>query len=134
MDFVTGGVYNGKLDWVLENYDSDYAILKENHRPETVDTPLMIVDKLEDRIYNFLRDQEEGVDKWQEYYHSLIKWEQTSTSRKLVIIGTDITGGIVPIDQQNRLWRDKIGFIYQQLTKDAQRVFRVWFGIPQQLK
>ncbi|UOR10878.1 bifunctional adenosylcobinamide kinase/adenosylcobinamide-phosphate guanylyltransferase [Halobacillus amylolyticus] len=134
MDFVTGGAYNGKLDWVIENYDSDYTILKDDQQPESVDTPRLIIDKLEDRIYNYLSDQDEETEKWQKYYRSLMKWEQTFTSRQLVIIGTDITGGIVPMDKQNRLWRDMTGFIYQQLTKDAQRVFRVWFGIPQQLK
>ncbi|UOQ95402.1 bifunctional adenosylcobinamide kinase/adenosylcobinamide-phosphate guanylyltransferase [Halobacillus shinanisalinarum] len=134
MDFVTGGAYNGKLDWVIENYDSDYTILKEDQQSGSVDTPLLIVDKLENRIYNYLSNQGEEGEKWQKYYDTLMKWEQTLTSRQLVIIGTDITGGIVPMDKQNRLWRDKTGFFYQQLTKDAQRVFRVWFGIPQQLK
>ncbi|ASN04689.1 bifunctional adenosylcobinamide kinase/adenosylcobinamide-phosphate guanylyltransferase [Virgibacillus necropolis] len=134
MDFITGGAYNGKLDWVLDNYHGDYTILKDNEELEPVRTPILIVTNLEASIYTYYIDQTDGGQQWQEYYHSLMEWERENTSRRLVMIGTDITGGIVPMEQRHRLWRDKVGFIYQQLTKDANHVFRVWFGKSQQLK
>lgn len=134
MDFVSGGAYNGMLDWVMENYDSDYTILQADQELEVVDTNILIVDKLEDTIYTNCNDEKDGTKKWQAYYHALLEWERTATSYQLIIIGIDITGGIVPIERKDRLWRDRLGFIYQQLTNDAEHVFRIWFGIAQQLK
>lgn len=133
MDFVTGGAFNGKLDWVIRNYDSDCTILQTEGELTNVDTNILIVDKLEDIIYKYCSDEADATSEWQSYYHALLEWERTAVSHQLIMIGTDITGGIVPVEQQDRLWRDKLGFVYQQLTKDAEHVFRVWFGIAQQL-
>lgn len=134
MDFVSGGAYNGMLDWVMENYDRDCIILQAGQELENVETDILVVEKLEDMIYKYCNDGVDGNKQWRAYYHALLKWERTSTSHQLIMIGIDITGGVVPVEQKNRLWRDRVGFIYQQLTKDAERVFRVWFGIAQQLK
>ncbi|WP_404451241.1 bifunctional adenosylcobinamide kinase/adenosylcobinamide-phosphate guanylyltransferase [Virgibacillus necropolis] len=134
MDFITGGAYNGMLDWAMENYDSDCTILQAGQEYKDVHTNILIVDKLEEIIYKYWNDQEDGTKQWREYYQALMKWERTATSHQLIMIGTDITGGIVPVEQKDRLWRDRLGFIYQQLTKDAECVFRIWFGISQQLK
>ncbi|WP_163527739.1 bifunctional adenosylcobinamide kinase/adenosylcobinamide-phosphate guanylyltransferase [Halobacillus ihumii] len=135
MDFVTGGAYNGKLDWVIEDYDSDYTILKEGQIPATVGTSLLIVNNLEEMIQKDCTKPEEAADRlWEAFYYSLMGWERTDPARQLVMIGTDITGGIVPVQQRDRLWRDRTGFIYQQITNDAKRVFRLWFGISEQLK
>ncbi|WP_079528930.1 bifunctional adenosylcobinamide kinase/adenosylcobinamide-phosphate guanylyltransferase [Halobacillus hunanensis] len=135
MDFVTGGAYNGKLDWAIENYDSDYTILKEGQILGTVGTHLLIVNNLEVMFYKDCMKPEKVADqRWEEFYHSLMGWERADPARQLVMIGTDITGGIVPVQQRDRLWRDRTGFIYQQITNDAQRIFRLWFGISEQLK
>lgn len=55
-------------------------------------------------------------------------------SRKLVIIGTDISKGIVPLEKENRLWRDFTGWVYQDLVAKAERVDVIWYGINQIMK
>jgi adenosyl cobinamide kinase/adenosyl cobinamide phosphate guanylyltransferase len=51
-----------------------------------------------------------------------------------VLIGDEIGSGVVPSDPFERLWRDETGFLYQTLAERAERVDRVWAGIPCRLK
>lgn len=51
-----------------------------------------------------------------------------------IIIGDEVGCGVVPIEPQDRDWRDETGRVYQLLARNARRVTRVWGGIPQVLK
>nr|WP_256522137.1 bifunctional adenosylcobinamide kinase/adenosylcobinamide-phosphate guanylyltransferase [Halobacillus sp. A5] len=62
------------------------------------------------------------------------EWEHSRPDHQLIIIGTDVTGGIVPVEKEHREWRDNVGLHYQQFIKEAESVYRIWYGIPQQLK
>jgi adenosylcobinamide kinase/adenosylcobinamide-phosphate guanylyltransferase len=61
-------------------------------------------------------------------------WEESGRNRLLVIIGTDITKGIVPLEQENRDWRDLTGWIFQDISSKADRVDVIWYGLNKQLK
>lgn len=63
-----------------------------------------------------------------------IRWEQEAEGRKLVVIGTDMSKGVVPMDRFMRLWRDEVGWCYQQLMKQADIAHMIWYQIPQVLK
>lgn len=67
------------------------------------------------------------IEKWME-------WEQNEENQRLVLIGTDISKGIVPMEKENRLHRDITGWLYQRLAARAERVDLVWYGISQTLK
>src|SRR5699024_9547212 len=54
--------------------------------------------------------------------------------RQLVIIGTDISKGIVPIDANDRLWRDVTGWFFQDLVARCKRFDIVWYGISRRMK
>lgn len=51
-----------------------------------------------------------------------------------ILIGDEIGSGIVPVDAGEREWRDETGRVYQLLTRHADRVTRIWAGIPEELK
>ncbi|WP_159462146.1 bifunctional adenosylcobinamide kinase/adenosylcobinamide-phosphate guanylyltransferase [Halobacillus sp. Marseille-P3879] len=126
MDFVTGGAHNGKLAWALTHYGSEAKVLRKGNSLENLGN-LVIVDQVEQIIGSPELDADQ-------FFRELWQWEQSSPVYQLVLIGTDITGGVVPAEREMREWRDKIGFYYQQFTKEAESVYRIWYGIAQQLK
>ncbi len=51
-----------------------------------------------------------------------------------ILVGTEIGCGIVPIAEEERIWRDKTGRVYQILAEEARSVVRIWAGLPVTLK
>lgn len=72
--------------------------------------------------------------KWDQLLENGIAWERTNPKRTLVIIGTDMTKGIVPLDKRKRSWRDITGWCYQDLVKKSNRVDLIWYGINERIK
>lgn len=71
---------------------------------------------------------------WIQIINNWFSWEKAVPQRKLVVIGTDITKGIVPIERENRLWRDVTGWAYQDLSAMADKVDVIWYGLNQTIK
>jgi adenosylcobinamide kinase / adenosylcobinamide-phosphate guanylyltransferase len=71
---------------------------------------------------------------WIQIINNWLSWEKAVPQRKLVVIGTDITKGIVPIERENRLWRDVTGWAYQDLSAMADKVDVIWYGLNQTIK
>jgi len=55
-------------------------------------------------------------------------------ARKQAVICTEVGGGIVPIDRDERQFREQAGRLAVLLAQRAERVVRVWCGLPQVLK
>lgn len=55
-------------------------------------------------------------------------------AKKQAVICTEVGGGIVPIDRDERQFREQAGRLAVLLSQRAQRVVRVWCGLPQWLK
>jgi len=53
---------------------------------------------------------------------------------KQVVICTEVGGGIVPIDKDERIFRERAGRLSVLLAKRAEKVVRIWCGLPQVLK
>ncbi|MBQ3645858.1 MAG: bifunctional adenosylcobinamide kinase/adenosylcobinamide-phosphate guanylyltransferase [Synergistaceae bacterium] len=51
-----------------------------------------------------------------------------------VITGDEISGGVIPVDKLERLWRDETGKIYQYLANEADIVDRIFAGLAIRLK
>ena len=51
-----------------------------------------------------------------------------------VLIGDEISSGVVPVDKFERLWRDETGKLYRFLAQEADIVDRVFAGLPLRLK
>lgn len=77
---------------------------------------------------------DESRQEWQSLSQKWMKWESGNQQRKLVLIGSDISKGIVPMAAEDRLWRDITGWVYQDLVSAADRVDVIWYGINQKLK
>ncbi|MBM7560846.1 bifunctional adenosylcobinamide kinase/adenosylcobinamide-phosphate guanylyltransferase [Fusibacter tunisiensis] len=57
-----------------------------------------------------------------------------SNKGDLVIVGRDIGAGVVPIDPEERAYRDHVGRCYQLISSVSDRVVRVSMGISEVLK
>ena len=60
--------------------------------------------------------------------------ERLDVLRECVVICTEISGGIVPVDEAERRWREETGKIYQLLAREAETVDRVFAGLAVRLK
>ena len=54
--------------------------------------------------------------------------------RELVIIMNEVGSGIVPMDKDEREWREAVGRVSCLFAKRADKVYRLIAGIPQRLK
>lgn len=124
MVLVFGGAYNGKLEFVKEkfgisskevffckdeNLEYDKKVICGFH----IFTKACILNKINSldvvrNNMNFLQDK--------------------------IIICDEINSGIVPIEKNDRAWREETGRAMQLLSKNSSSIFRVFFGIEERLK
>lgn len=77
------------------------------------------------------------VDGIEHYVHYCMKTGQTphiGFAPTTVVLCGDLFCGVVPLDTELRAWREATGHYLARLSKHAQRVTRVFAGIPQRLK
>ena len=87
-----------------------------------------IKEKINEKDSTFNRDDGRVlIKKW-------LHWEKQDENHKLIIIGTDISKGIVPMKRSDRQWRDLTGWFYQDLVKHCKRFDIIWYGINKRLK
>jgi adenosylcobinamide kinase / adenosylcobinamide-phosphate guanylyltransferase len=140
--FIIGGAFNGKRAWVKDNYKehNQWVSAYENQSlPINLlgfNTDVVILEGVEiwlkelSAIYDASRCRE----IWANCLEEWLSWEEKALHRKLIVIGTDITKGIVPIDAENRLWRDVTGWAYQDIAAISDKVDVIWYGLNQTIK
>ena len=130
MKLIFGGVYQGKLSYALETYN---LAEKDVYRckADNIDMPQNKV------IYE--------IDKWvlaliqagynsEELREELIKLRIYLKLFNVIAICNDISCGIVPVDPNLRLWREAVGRLLADLSKESDGVVRLFCGIPTILK
>ncbi|XMB85780.1 bifunctional adenosylcobinamide kinase/adenosylcobinamide-phosphate guanylyltransferase [Mycoplasmatota bacterium WC44] len=126
MIFILGGVYQGKVNWVKENYklefnkkeSKDYELLNVNDNT-------IVINNIEYLTKNSHYELE--IDK-------LLEWENNDSDRVVILIGNSIGRAVVPINEHERIFRDEVGFFYQRLIPKCFSVYRLWNGIEEKLK
>jgi adenosyl cobinamide kinase/adenosyl cobinamide phosphate guanylyltransferase len=110
---VIGGLASGKREYVKSEYgysDADISSSTEENTPVLFD--------LQELISN---------DSDSEHLFPALL-------NKQVVICTDISSGIVPLDPVEREKREAVGRLCIRLAREATRVVRVHCGLPQILK
>ncbi|WP_041964155.1 bifunctional adenosylcobinamide kinase/adenosylcobinamide-phosphate guanylyltransferase [Mesobacillus selenatarsenatis] len=142
MHFVTGGAFNGKSKWVREQYQlnetehSWHSAYQKDPILEPDNEKIVVFEGLE----VWLRESavsislDETRQKWQSLIQKWLEWENQDSQRKVILIGCDISKGIVPMVSEDRRWRDITGWIYQDIMSVAERADVIWYGISQKLK
>ncbi|MCM3006434.1 bifunctional adenosylcobinamide kinase/adenosylcobinamide-phosphate guanylyltransferase [Priestia koreensis] len=139
MHFIIGGAFNGKHEWVKKEYDhlTWYSAYKKDSLPEKLPGDEVIaIEGIERWIREYILENEQidaVCERFQKRIDTWMEWEQ-GTNGTIVVIGTEVGKGIVPMNEQDRSFRDACGYIYQYLTEKAAIVDQIWYGIPQRLK
>ena len=116
MDFIVGGKAQGKLAYVMQHY----RISREDVCDGAVCTP---------------EEAEHAAVLWR--YHEFIRRfpECRPVFRGDAVVLCDEVGcGIVPVDREERQWRENVGRAGCVLAAEAERVTRIVCGIPIRLK
>ena len=109
MILVIGGAYQGKTEYVRENFGAEYEVVNEYH--------LQIKEQLE-----------KGKDCMQEAAALL------EEKKPLIIISNEIGYGLVPMDAGERAYRETVGRVNCYLAREAEQVIRVICGIGTRIK
>ncbi|HJV16947.1 MAG TPA: bifunctional adenosylcobinamide kinase/adenosylcobinamide-phosphate guanylyltransferase [Bacillales bacterium] len=143
MHFITGGAYNGKSVWAKEFYQLNnqdcrwISAYKYENFPDDLSKyheKFIVLEGVEQWILKMIEDNAscEHREKGRKIIQAWTNWE--TLDRHLVVIGTDISKGIVPIEPIDRIWRDTTGWFYQDLVAKCDRFDLIWYGIAKQLK
>ena len=125
MDLITGGIYQGKLEYAKKYYglkEDDIFICKDK---EGIDFSKRCIAGTEDFVLSCIRTGRDSLACFKEHED---EWQDA------VIIMRDIFCGVVPIDPEMRLWRDECGRLLTYLSGNAKTVTRLFCGIAQTIK
>lgn len=93
----------------------------------------VIIFGLERIIHSFL-DQSDPRHAFRIWLELWLDWERRDQRSALFLIGTDVGKGIVPMEKEDRLFRDLVGWCYQDTASKAKRVDVIWYGLHEQIK
>ena len=125
MHLILGGRYQGKLSYankLYTNFPANYDL--EHEHPDSIKAPALITNM----HLGVRRLLTENISPC-EFFMSRLE-----ILKKSVIIGEEICGGIVPVDEFSRVWRDETGKLYQLLACEADIVDRIFAGLALRLK
>lgn len=124
MVLIIGGAYQGKLQYAKEAYglgDGDIFTCAGRE----IDFSKRCIYKLEEYVYACTQA---GEDPRAYLEENKEKWADS------VILCRDIFCGVVPMEADQRAWRQETGRLCQYLSKEADSVIRIFCGLEQRLK
>ena len=126
MILITGGRYQGKLDFARARFglgDGDVFACEDGRGDIDLDRRCLAY--IERYALAALRAGREPADLFRQNADRLAD---------KILITTDISCGVVPVDATLRAWREACGRMNNLLAARADEVWRLFCGIPQRLK
>ena len=120
MFLIIGGAYQGKLDFAKETFGVTDAQVYTCTVGE-IDFSKRCIYKIEEFTCghpNPVAFFEANRELWQDS----------------ILIMQDIFCGVVPMEAENRAWRQRTGRLAQYLSREASQVSRIFCGLEQRLK
>ena len=124
MVLIIGGAYQGKLDFAKETFGITDADVFVCDRSE-IDFSRRCVYALEEFVLACVREGKDPESYLREHRED---WENS------IFICRDIFCGVVPMEAENRAWRQTCGRLVQYLSREAAQVSRIFCGLEQRLK
>ncbi len=120
MILIIGGAYQGKLDFAKDTFGITDA---DMHTCDTgeIDFSKRCIYKIEEFTYGH-------PDPIGYFQANRERWKDS------ILICEDIFCGVVPMGAEKRFWRQNTGRLVQYLSKEADRVSRIFCGLEQRLK
>ena len=124
MTFIFGGAYQGMEEYVRNELGmNEICMLDENTRE--LDLSKKAFCGVERFVLGCVRRGENA----KEYFEAKL-----DALKGAVLIGVDLSCGVVPMEAEMRFWRDENGRVNNLLAVHAQCVVRMFCGIAQVLK
>lgn len=125
MVLIIGGAYQGKRAYAMEAYGlAQEQVFSCTQGPE-IDFSKACVDNLAEFTYGcVLRGEDPRA-----YFEA-----RRQLWRDSILICADISCGVVPLEPENRGWREANGRLCQYLAREAAEVHRIFCGLEQRLK
>ena len=124
MTLIIGGAYQGKLAFARETFSLAEEDVFTCSGTE-IDFSKPCINALEEFTLACIR---QGADPIACLREHRAQWERT------IFICQDLFCGVVPIDTELRSWRHTTGLVCQYLSREADRVSRIFCGLEQRLK
>ena len=126
MILILGGSYQGKLDFAKSTFcldENDIFICTDEN--EAIDFSKRCIAYVDRFALNRVRAGFEPAG-------ALL--DNPRLRPDAIVIATDISSGVVPMDAVQRAWREACGRMNNLLASRADEVWRVFCGIPQRIK
>lgn len=126
MILIIGGAFQGKLDYAKAEYGlQEKDVYHCDGGSMALDFDKKIINNMQRFVLACVR---EGIDPRE------CLDEHADKLRDKVIISDDISQGVVPMDATEREWREMTGRCLVSLGQQADKVIRVFCGIPEVIK
>ena len=123
MILVFGGAYQGKTDYAMKEFGAGTVCdLSEGGEPDFTKEIITGIDAFAGRL------SAEGDDPAEYFASRRDEWKDK------VLVITDISQGVVPIDKKVRAAREANGRLMIYLAGEAEQVHRVFCGIGKRIK
>lgn len=134
LELVIGGRAQGKSAYVKKKYPHAVCL---DERDLTGDGRLPV------------EDQTQEIILWDHFHLCVRTWQQAGMTmdemqdrieeicracEHLVIISDEVGNGVVPLQKEDRVYRDLVGNLLIEIASKAERVDRIICQIPQQIK
>ena len=125
MVLVFGGAYQGKLEYVMVQHQLSEADVFFCEGKAQIDFDKKVIYEIDKWLLEVIKAEAD--------IKANVKAVLEHTQDKIIICN-DISSGVVPVDKTLRLWREEVGRMMGQLSKQANEVVRLYVGIPTRLK
>lgn len=126
MILITGGAYQGKLEYAEKTYGlSEADVFTCSPDKAEIDLSKKIINQVDKYVLACVKT---GLDPEEEVARLMPEFKDK------IITCTDISQGVVPIDKTERAWREGTGRFMTVLGREADCVVRMFCGIPEKVK
>ncbi len=126
MELVFGGAYQGRLEYAKSKYNlTDEDIFFCSEDKAEIDLSKSALYCMEKFLLACIREGRDPAEEFGNIFNAL-------TDK--IVICTDISQGIVPIDKDLRAWREVAGRAMVKLAEASHSVTRIFAGLPLTLK
>ncbi len=126
MILIIGGAFQGKMDYAKKEFQlKERDIFQCSGEDMVLDFDKKAVNNLERFVLACIREDIDPRECLEEHIEKL---------RDKIILCDDISQGVVPMDETERAWREMTGRCLVYLGQEADRVIRVFCGIPEIVK
>lgn len=125
MILVYGGAFNGKLDFAKEKLNiTDNDIF--DFENEICESQNMVYEVIKN--FKCLYNTQILIKNIPDISPDIFAGYQG------VLICDDMSCGIVPLEKEDRIWRENVSRFLTAITKNSNDVYRVFLGIPNKIK